>query len=64
MSKFVEFAIHGEGDIKVSGSIKKENFVLGGIHYHDEINIGAGGKRQGVVAIINAAEINGERGIE
>ena len=43
--EFVEFAIHGEGDIKITGSIEEENFVLGGIHYHNEIDIGAGGKR-------------------
>ena len=43
--EFVEFAIHGEGDIKITRSIKEENFVLGGIYYHDEINVGAGGKR-------------------
>lgn len=64
MGEFIEFTIHGEGDIKISGSIEEENFVLGGIHYHDEINVGASGKRQGVIAIINTAEINGKRYIE
>lgn len=43
--EFVELAIHGERNIEISGSIKKENFVFGGIHYHDEIDVGAGGKR-------------------
>ena len=64
VGKLVEFAIHGERDIKITGSIEEENFVLGGIHYHDEINVGAGGKRQGMIAIIDTAEINGKRSIE
>ena len=62
--EFVEFAIHGEGDIKITWSIQEENFVLGGIYYHDEINVGAGGKRQGVITIIDTTEVNGERRIE
>ena len=64
MGEFVELTIHSERDVKITRSVKKENFVLGGIYYHDEINIGAGGERQGVIAIINAAKINGERRIE
>jgi len=64
MGELVEFAIHGEGDIKIARSIKEENFVLGGIYYHDEINVGAGGKRQGVVTIIDTTEINSERRVE
>ena len=45
MGELVEFTIHGEGDIKIARSIQEENFVLGGIDYHDEIDVRAGGKR-------------------
>ena len=62
--EFVEFAIHGEGDIKIAWSIQEEYFVFGGIDYHNEVNVGAGGKRQGMVAIIDATEINSEWRVE
>ena len=64
MGEFVEFAIHGEGDIKIAWSIQEENLVLGGIDGEDEIDVGAGGKRQSVIAIIDATEINSKGGVE
>ena len=64
VGKLVEFAIHGEGDIKIARSIQEEYFVFGGIDYHNEVNVGAGGKRQGVVAVIDATEINSEWRVE
>ena len=64
MGEFVEFAIHSEGDIKITWSIEEENLVLGGIDGEDEIDIGAGGKRQSVIAIIDATEINSEWRVE
>lgn len=45
VGKLVEFAIHGEGDIKIARSIQEKNLVLGGVDDEDEIDIGAGGKR-------------------
>lgn len=64
MGEFVEFAIHGEGDIKIARSIQEKNLVLGGVDGEDEIDIGAGGKRQSVIAIIDATEINSKGGVE
>ena len=64
VGKLVEFAIHGEGDIKITWSIEEENLVLGGIDGEDEVDVGAGGKRQGMVAIIDATEINSEWRVE
>ena len=64
VSEFVEFAIHGEGYIKITWSIEEENLVLGGIDGEDEVDVGAGGKRQGMVAIIDATEINSEWRVE
>lgn len=64
VSEFVEFAIHGEGDIKIARSIQEKNLVLGGVDGEDEIDIGAGGKRQSVIAIIDATEINSKGGVE
>ena len=64
VSEFVEFTIHGEGDIKIAWSIQEENLVLGGIDGEDEVDVGAGGKRQGMVAIIDATEINSEGCVE
>lgn len=45
VGELVEFTIHGEGDIKIAWSIQEEYFVFGGIDYHNEVNVGAGGKR-------------------
>jgi hypothetical protein len=64
VGKLVEFAIHGEGDIKIARSIQEKNLVLGGVDGEDEIDIGAGGKRQSVIAIIDATEINSKGGVE
>ena len=64
MGEFIKFAIHGEGDIKIARSIQEENLVLGGIDGEDEVDVGAGGKRQSVVAIIDATEINSKGGVE
>ena len=64
MSKLIEFTIHGEGDVKIARSIQEENFVLGGIDCHDKIDIGAGGKRQSVVTIVDATKVNSKRRIE
>lgn len=64
MGEFVEFAIHGEGDIKITWSIEEENLVLGGIDGEDEVDVGAGGKRQSMVAIVDATEVNGKRGVK
>ena len=38
--------------------------MLGGIDYHDKIDVGAGSKRQGVVTIIDATEIDSEGRVE
>ena len=64
MGEFVEFTIHSEGDIKIAWSIQEENLVLGGIDGEDEVDVRAGGKRQGMVAIIDATEINSEWRVE
>ena len=64
MGKLVEFAIHGEGDIKIARSIQEENLVFGGIDGEDEVDVGAGGKRQSVIAIIDATEINSKGRVE
>ena len=64
VGKLVEFAIHGERDIKIARSIQEKNLVLGGVDGEDEIDIGAGGKRQSVIAIIDATEINSKGGVE
>ena len=61
MSELVEFTIHGERDIKITWRIKKKDFMFGRIYYKNEINIGTRGERHGVVAIIDATEINRER---
>ena len=45
VSKLVEFAIHGEGDIKITWSIEEENFVFGGINGEDEVDVRTGSKR-------------------
>jgi hypothetical protein len=45
VGELVEFTIHGERDIKIARSIQEEYFVFGGIDYHNEVNVGAGGKR-------------------
>ena len=45
VGELVELTIHGEGDIKIAWSIQEENFVLGRIDCHNEIDVGAGGKR-------------------
>lgn len=64
VGKLVEFAIHGERDIKIARSIQEKNLVLGRVDGEDEIDIGAGGKRQSVIAIIDATEINSKGGVE
>ena len=64
MGKFIEFTVHGEGDIKIARSIKEEDFVLGGIDGKDKINIRASGKRYGVVSVIDATEIDSKRRVE
>ena len=64
VSEFVELAVHGERDIKIARGIQNEDFMFFGIEDHDEINIRAGSKRQGVVAVVDAADINRERGVE
>ena len=64
VGKLVEFAIHGEGDIKIARSIQEKNLVLGGVDGEDEIDIGAGGKRQSVVTIIDTTKINSKWRVE
>lgn len=64
VGELVELTIHSEGDIKITWGIQEENLVLGGIDGEDEIDIGAGGKRQSVIAIIDATEINSEWRVE
>ena len=64
VGELVEFTIHGERDIKIARSIQEEYFVFGGIDGEDEVDVGAGGKRQGVVAVIDATEINSEWRVE
>ena len=44
VGKLVEFAIHGEGDIKITWSIQEKNLVFGGIDGEDEIDVRTGGK--------------------
>ena len=61
MGELVEFTIHGEWDIKITGRIEEEDFMSGRIYHEDKINIGTRGERQGVIAIIDATEINSER---
>ena len=64
MSEFIELAVHGEWDIKIARGIQNEDFMFFGIEDHDEIDVGAGSKRQSVFAIVDAADINRERGVE
>ena len=64
VSEFVELAVHGERDIKIARGIQNEDFMFFGIEDHDEINIRAGSKRQGVVAVGDAADIDRERRVE
>ena len=45
VGKLVEFAIHSEGNIKITWSIEEENFMLSGIDGEDEVDVRAGGKR-------------------
>ena len=64
VSELVEFAIHGERDVKIARGVQNEDFMFFGIEDHDEINIRAGSKRQSVVAIVDTADIDRERRVE
>ena len=64
VSELVELAVHGERDIKIARGIQNEDFMFFGIEDHDEINIRAGSKWQGVVAVVDAADIDRERRVE
>lgn len=64
VSEFVEPTVHGERDIKIARCVQNEDFMFFGIEDHDEIDVGAGSKRQGVVAVVDAADIDRERRVE
>ena len=64
VSELVELAIHGERDIKIARGVQNEDFMFFRIEDHDEINIRAGSKRQGVVAVVDTTDINRERRVE
>lgn len=64
VSELVELAVHGERNIKIARGVQNEDFMFFGIEDHDEINIRAGSKRQSVVAVVDAADIDRERRVE
>ena len=64
VSELVELTIHGERNIKIARGVQNENFMFFGIEDHDEIDVGAGSKRQSVVAVVDAADIDRKRRVE
>ena len=64
VSELIELAVHGERDIIIARGIQNEDFMFFGIEDHDEIDVGAGSKRQSVVAVVDAADIDRERRVE
>lgn len=64
VSELIEFTVHGEWDIEIARGVQNEDFMFFGIEDHDEINVGARSKRQSVVAVVDAADIDRERRVE